>query len=85
MTNSIYQNIAIGLLILTALVLLINKKYKVGSYIALGIFVILALFFPFAGFLGAIPIFLIVWLENSPTVWETWDKLKNQSIKEDPA
>lgn len=82
MSNSSYQNIAIGLLVLAALVLLLNKKYKVGPYLALCVFIVLTLFFPFAGFLSAIPIFLVVWLENSQAVWETWEKLKDRNIKE---
>lgn len=82
MSSSAYQNIGIGLLVLAAMVLYLNKNYKFGTYLALAVILILTIFFPFAGFLIAVPVAIFVWLTGSPAIWETWEKLKNQSIRE---
>jgi len=79
MPNSL-QNIAVFLLILTALVLFIAQKRNPYFFVGLGILLVVSILFPFLGLLISVPVALVVWMDNSPAVWSLWEQLKNKEV-----
>lgn len=80
MASNSYQTIGILLLALTAGILYLKKNRSVTTYAALGILLVLVVLFPFAGLLVTVPIALQLWLNDSDVIWDTWTRLKNQTI-----
>jgi len=84
MDDEQYRNIAVSLIVLGALILLITKKSRqqleLASFVALALLLGLALTWPFAGMLLAIPIFLVIWMRNQDQIWAWWDKIKSAKL-----
>lgn len=84
MSDGKYQNIAIGLLALTALIMLLFQKSegqtKMQGFIALAIILGISLVFPFVGMLLAVPIALVAWFDHQKEIWGWWEKQKNNSL-----
>lgn len=85
MDNERYKNIGLTLYILAALVLVVagiwgGKGLKAGWFVALAVLMTFTLILPFPGMIFAVPIALIVWMENSGEVWKMWDNVKNKRI-----
>lgn len=80
MKNSIMQNTAIGLLIMTALILLLvqksGDKLKLTSFIALGLLLLVCFLSPLIGFIFAVPVFVVVYFDHYKEVLAYWDKMK---------
>jgi multisubunit Na+/H+ antiporter MnhG subunit len=78
------KNIAIGLLVLAALINFLfqkkEEKINLGSFAAIAVIFALALVAPMVGMILAIPIFLVVYLDHSTEVLGWWDRIKRSSL-----
>lgn len=79
-----FQTISFFFLAMAALILiLVSKKgseIKIGGLVAIAAMVILTLVFPLAGMVLSIPIFLVLYFDNSPAIWDWWGKVKNTVV-----
>ena len=77
MQDETYRNTAVALLAAVMLLLWAAKKFKPVTLVAIGIIVGMTFLTPFLGFILAIPIFLVVYMDNRKTVLPYWDRIKN--------
>lgn len=84
MSDEKMKNIAIALLILTALISWLfqksGEKVKLSSFVALAVILGLTLVAPLAGMILAVPIFLIVYFDHHTEVLAWWEKISKASL-----
>jgi hypothetical protein len=85
LSNKTMQNLAIGLLVVTGLVLYLfqstkSSTIKIGSYVAIIFLIIMAFVSPMICLMLAAPIFLVVWFDHYNSVLSWWSKVQKTTI-----
>lgn len=89
MTNERFRNLSIGLLLFAGVVMFLfqsNKggnTLKLGSFISLGLLMLLAFISPVLGFLIALPVAVIVYFDHYNDVLTWIKKIQNATINKE--